>query len=134
MLGQQINEGTGKEVGRRILEGHGSGPVMGSSFQEAGKILGVDVQNSGTYTAVARPDGTLYGDGQGIAMSREGDVITWKGHGIGKMGPGSASWRGALYFQTASPKFARLNSIAGVYEYEIDMATGTQKGKMWEWK
>ena len=43
------------------------------------------------------------------------------------------SWRGALYVQTASPKLARLNSVALVYEYEVD-ENGNAHGKAWEWK
>lgn len=134
MLGQVIYEGQGQGLGRRVLPSQGQGPRMEAPFQESGKMLGVDFNNTGTYTAIARPDGMLQGEGQGIAMSREGDVVTWTGTGVGKMNQGGVvSWRGVLYFQTASPKFARLNSIAGVYEYEIE-ANGNQKGKIWEWK
>ena len=32
---------------------------------------------------------------------------------------GAASWRGALYFFSASPHFAQLNSIAVLFEFEI---------------
>ena len=134
MLGQLLYEGSGKEVGRRVLPSENSGPRMESSFREAGKLLGVEVDNSGTYTGAGRPDGTMSGTGQGIAMSKEGDVITWNGAGVGHFLPnGSIAWRGALYFQTASQKLARLNGVVGVYEYDIE-ANGTQKGKIWEWK
>ncbi len=134
MLGEKIYEATGKEIGRRVLPSQGGGPRMESSFREAGKMLGVDVDNTGTYTAGMRPDGTLIGEGQGIAMTKDGDGVTWVGTGLGRIGQGGViSYRGALYFQTASPKFARLNSIVGVYEYEID-PSGSQKGRIWEWK
>ncbi len=134
MLGKQIWEATGKEIGRRVLPSQGGGPRMEITFTEVGKMLGVEFNNTGTYTAVMRPDGTLYGEGQGIAMSKEGDGVTWVGSGVGRMGQGgSVSYRGALYFQTASPKFAQLNSIVGVFEYDVD-ATGGSKGKHWEWK
>ena len=134
MLGQQLFEGSGKETGRRILPNEGAGPRMEASFRDTGKLLGVDVDESGTYTAVGRPDGTLSGVGQGIAMSKEGDVITWTGTGIGHFLPnGSVAWRGAIYYQTMSQKLARLNSVVGIYEYEFD-ANGNGKGKVWEWK
>jgi hypothetical protein len=134
MLGKEIYEATGKEIGRRVLPSQGGGPRMETSFREVGKLLGVEIDNSGTFTGVMRPDGTLFGEGQGIAMSKEGDGITWVGQGVGRMGQnGTASHRGAFYFQTASPKFAQLNGIVGVYEYEI-AADGTHKGKFWEWK
>jgi len=35
--------------------------------------------------------------------------------------------------QTASPKLARLNSVALVYEYEVD-ENGNAHVKGWEWK
>lgn len=134
MLGQQLYEASGKEVGRRVLPSEGGGPRMEITFREMGKLLGIDIDNSGTYTSVMGPDGALRGQGQGIAMSREGDGITWIGQGVGRIGQnGVISFRGALYFQTASPKFVRLNSIAGMYEYEMD-PSGTHKGKIWEWK
>ncbi len=93
---------------------------MEITFHEAGKLLGVDVDNTGTYVNVMRPDGSLFGEGQGIVMSKDGDGITWVGQGVGRIGQdGAVSFRGAIYFQTASSKFARLNSVATVYEHDI---------------
>ena len=40
--------------------------------------------------------------------------------------------RGAFHFQTNSDKLSRLNSLAGVFEYDID-PDGNSKGKIWEW-
>ncbi|HYM10085.1 MAG TPA: hypothetical protein VEU62_05115, partial [Bryobacterales bacterium] len=93
-----------------------------------------DVHEILTYQAGTRPDGTLFGTGRGVGLTKEGDVVTWFGHGVGKFGEGGAvSYRGAVYYQTASPKFARLNSVAGVFEFEVD-AKGNTHGKIWEWK
>jgi hypothetical protein len=61
-------------------------------------------------------------------------MVTWKGQGVGKLLPGGAvSYRGALYYSMASPKLARLNTIAGVFEYDVD-ANGNTHTKTWEWK
>jgi hypothetical protein len=38
---------------------------MESSFQANGSLLGVNFKETGTYWTVVRPDGTLYGEGQG---------------------------------------------------------------------
>ncbi len=57
------------------------------SFQGSGSIRGVEVTNLGTYWYSVRPDGPLYGPGQGVGKFTE---------------RGGVSWRGALYFQTAS--------------------------------
>jgi hypothetical protein len=49
-------------------------------------------------------------------------------------GKGSAAtWRGAVYYQTASPKWTRLNGIAAVFEYETH-ENGNTTARVWEWK
>jgi hypothetical protein len=61
-------------------------------------------------------------------------MATWKGHGVGKfVGGGAVSYRGAVYYSTASPKLARLNGVAGVFEFDVD-ANGNTTAKSWEWK
>ncbi len=84
-----------------------------------------------------RPDGTLYGEGQGIAMSQDGDLATWIGQGVGTVGTvgtgGAVKFRGAVYYHSSSPKWARLNSVAAVFEYEVD-AEGNGHSHLWEWK
>ena len=77
----------------------------------------------------------MYGEGEGILTTQDGDVATWKGQGAGKSkGSGSAaSWRGAVYYQTSSKKLSKLNGIACVFEYEVD-ENGNSIGTLWEWK
>ncbi|MGH9036718.1 MAG: hypothetical protein ACRD0O_13225, partial [Acidimicrobiia bacterium] len=59
---------------------------------------------------------------------------TWKGQGVGRIGPGgTASWRGAIYFLSTSSAFARLNDVATLYEFEVDESGKTQ-ATFWEWK
>jgi len=91
-----------------------NGPEVEVSFQSNGTLRGVHETNMGTYITITRPDGTLFGEGQGVVMTDDGEMAAWKGHGVGRFtGHGSAvSWRGARYCQTNSPKLARLNSIA----------------------
>jgi hypothetical protein len=73
-------------------------------------MSGADVNGFGTYTSVVRPDGTLHGEGNG-----------------------AVSYRGILYYRTASAKLARLNTVGGVFEFEVD-AEGKTHSKIWEWK
>ena len=81
-----------------------------------------------------RPDGTLYGEGQGVIMGKKGHLATWVGQGVGMIKKdGAVSYRGALYYQTSSPGWARLNSVAGIFEYEVDVQGNTQ-AQLWEWK
>ncbi len=133
MLGEQIGESRGKRTGRRVLSSD-TGFKVEVSFEESGKMLGLDVNGFATYTAAPRPDGTLYGEGQGVITTRDGEMATWKGAGVGRfVGAGAVSYRGTLYYNTASPKLARLNSVAVVFEFESD-AQGNTSSKSWEWK
>jgi hypothetical protein len=70
-----------------------------------------------------------------IAMTDQGEVVTWRGQGVGRFtGHGMAvSWRGAIYYQTTSERLARLNGIAAVFEYEAD-ESGKTADKTYEWK
>jgi hypothetical protein len=97
-------------------------------------VLGVATTGLGTYTSSTRPDGSAYGEGQGLIMTANGELVSWKGSGLGRFGPGGAlSYRGILYFQTASKELARLNNMCGVFEYEVD-PSGNTTSKVWEWK
>jgi len=96
-------------------------------------MLGVATNGFGTYTSVVRPDGSIYGEGPGGMFTSDGELVSWKGSGLGKFGAGGTiSYRGILYFQTASQKLARLNATSGVFEYEVD-AEGRTRTKIWEW-
>jgi len=133
MLGEQISEGRGKRTARRVVA---TDPQLRIevSFEDTSKVLGVDGMNIGTYTAGNKPDGSLYGEGQGAFATKDGEIMTWKGIGIGRLLAGGAvSYRGCLSFSSASAKLARLNSIAGVFEFEVD-AAGNTHSKIWEWK
>jgi hypothetical protein len=132
MLGELIGENTGKRIVRRVLST--TPPTVEVSFEDSGKMLGLATTGFGTYTSVVRADGTIYGEGQGATFTAEGEMAAWKASGQGKFGPGgSISYRGILYFQTASQKLARLNAAPAVFEYEVD-PEGKTRTKMWEWK
>jgi hypothetical protein len=132
MLGDKIGEVKGKRLVRRVLSV--DPPTAEVSFEDAGKMLGVPVTGMGTYTSVIRPDGSIFGHGQGMSMTDEGEAVTWTGTGVGHFGPGgSVSYRGMLFMQTASKKLARLNNACAAFEYEVD-AKGTTVSKLWEWK
>ncbi len=134
MLGEKIGSETGKVTGQRVVANPGGGPKMETSFQASGKILGVSETSRATYWSVMRPDGTVYGEGNGIVMGQGGETATWIGQGVGTFKKGGAvSYRGAVYYQSASPKWAQLNNVAAVFEYEVD-AKGNTKSQLWEWK
>jgi hypothetical protein len=133
MLGELIGESQGKRTGRRVLSVDGGFKVE-VAFESIGKVLGIDVNEIGTYWSASRPDGSLYGEGQGVVITHDGEAATWKGQGVGRfVGGGAVSYRGAVYYSSASPKLARLNTVAAIFEFEVD-ASGNTQSKLWEWK
>ncbi len=133
MLGEQIGEETGKVTSRRVISVDG-GTKVEVTLQGTGKLLGVETRINVTYVAGIRPDGSLYGDGQGLVIGKGGEQATWKGAGAGKLLEGGAgSYRGAVYYSSDSPNFRRLNTVAVIYEYSAD-ADGNTKSKLWEWQ
>ena len=134
MLGERIGEGLGKVISQRVLPNPGGLPTMETSFQSTGKLMGLATTETGTYVAAFRADGTLFGQGQGIVMGDKGETASWTGQGIGLLQKdGSIKYRGAIYFDSKSPTFSKLTSIAGLFEYEVD-AQGHTKGQLFEWK
>jgi hypothetical protein len=134
MLGELIGDDRGQITSTRVLPTEpGQGPKVEISFEADGMILGIHAREVATYWAVPRPDGTLFGEGQGLLMSPQGDMATWRGQGVGRITEsGATEFRGAIYFQTASPNWVRLNAIAVVYEYSAD-ESGKTESKLWEW-
>jgi hypothetical protein len=134
MLGELVGQETGQVTAIRVLPGEGE-PSVEVSFQAAGTLLGTHATNIGTYTSVTRPDGTMFGEGQGVVMTESGDMASWKGEGVGHFtGEGTAvSWRGAIFYQSDAQSLARLNGIATVFEYDSD-ASGKTDARSYEWK
>jgi hypothetical protein len=132
MLGDPLGESKGKRIVRRILS---VDPVTAEvTFEDSGNILGVPITGTGTYTSVIRPDGSIYGEGQGLIVTQDGEALTWTGNGMGSFGPGgTVSYRGMLYYRTNSQKLARLNNASAAFEFEVD-AAGNTSSKAWEWK
>jgi hypothetical protein len=136
-LGELIGEDRGKMTGERVLDVQV--PKMETSFTMEGNYRGTLCTDVGTYTSLLREGGVLYGEGQGIVTTKDGQgIATWTGQGIGRfIGPGRVSFRGSLFFRTPSMsqggKLSYLNNIVGVFEYEVDEA-GNCSSKTWEWK
>ncbi|MEV7522306.1 hypothetical protein [Streptomyces sp. NPDC091371] len=134
MLGELIGEEQGETTGIRVLSTDGGHAVLEASFQATGTLLGASAKDMGTYESVTRADGTLFGQGQGITMTADGETLSWHGDGVGHFTEsGGVSWRGAIYYETTAERFAQLNSIAAVYEFETD-ESGRITAKVYEWK
>jgi hypothetical protein len=134
MLGAQIGVEHGKITGRRVLPSDGQGPKMEVTFEARGTFVGIDASGVGTYWTVVQANGALYGEGEGLITTDQGDLVQWTGTGRGRLTKqGGASFRGAIYFRTASAKLGHVNEVAGVYEHETDR-DGNVTTKTWEWK
>jgi hypothetical protein len=134
MLGEMIGELRGKTTGTRVLPGDDYRYVkMEITWEQSGKLYGVDAFETGTFTVFERVPGQIYGSGQGIVMAGEDSAI-WNGHGIAEMtGEGMGQrvvFAGA--FQGAGA-LARLNGVLVIGEQEVD-AEGNITTRAWEWK
>jgi len=89
MLGEMIGESQGKRTGRRVLS---TSPVfkVEVSFEDSGKILGIEYNGITTYWAESKPDGSLYGEGEGVYLLQNGENATMKGAGAGTIKAGGA--------------------------------------------
>lgn len=132
MLGELLGESKGKRIVRRVVS---SDPMrVEVTFEDEGKMLGVATTGFATYTADVCPDGSLYGEGEGGIITKDGEMVAWKGSGLGKLKEkGAVSYRGILYFRTASEKLKKLNTTPGVFEFEVD-GEARMHTKIWEWK
>jgi hypothetical protein len=134
MLGDSIGEVQGQTIGTRVLPDAGHGPRMEITDHGTGVLCGVQVTSTVTYQGTMRPNNSIAGEGTGIVMSADGEAATFRGAGVGTFtGPGAMHWVGSLFYETASPKLARLNGIAVAFEYDVD-ASGKSHGMFYEWK
>jgi hypothetical protein len=136
MLGEKIGDFQSRITGQRALPADGTRPKFETTADGHGQILGVPARIIATYWSVVLPDGTLYGEcpGQAVTMTQDGDTAVFRAGGAGRFGPGGAvSFRGAVYYQGATGKLARLNGMAAVYEWDV-AADGSARFSLWEWK
>jgi hypothetical protein len=137
MLGEKIGAFEGKITGQRVLPPEGECPKFEATAEISGTILNSTARMIATYWSLVRPDGSLYGEcpGQSVTITQDGDMGRFMGTGAGRFtGQGSAvSFRGAIYYQGATGKLARLNGLAIVYEWDVDQH-GNCQFHLWEWK
>jgi hypothetical protein len=122
-LGDQIGEVSGRITGTRVsTPSAGQPPRIEVSFQGSGTVLGQDVTNIATYSQTLRPGGILYGEGDALYITGDGQSAHWRGFGVGKpTGPFPAGHFAVCgSAETDSQALGRLNEIATVLEYDVD--------------
>ena len=134
-FGELIGEETGAVTAFRVVK-DGFGVKVESQFQGQGTMLGIPFVDYATYVSVYRPDGNFTGTADGVIFTQEAEAASYTGTGVGHMlgRGGAASWRGAVYFFSASPHFAQLNPIAVLFEFEIGDNARDLEIKYSEWK
>ena len=136
-LGDQIGEASGRITGTRVIAPSGTQRQVRIevSFQGSGTVLGQDVTNIATYSQTLRPGGILYGEGDALYITGDGQSAHWKGFGVGR--PTGAFPAGHFAVcgsvETESQALGRLNEIATVLEYDVDQE-GNIRYTMWEWQ
>ncbi len=129
MLGEKIADFSGTTAGQRVL----ADGTVETTVNLSGLLLGVQTNQIWTYVSEFRPDGSLSGEGHGVVMGEGGEAATGTAHAAGRLGEGgSASWRGVLFYESASEAWGPLNGLAGVLEFDTD-AAGNATGGVWEW-
>lgn len=137
MLGDVLGEHRGKVTGMRVLPGGDPRYLrMEISIQEAGPLCGIQATDVGTYTAFERIPGQIYGEGQGIISTADGESAIWNGHGVGWMtgrGMGMTFRFSVAYQASSTGKLARLNKVLVIGEHTVD-ESGNTHTQFWEWK
>ena len=134
-LGDLVLNETGSIDEVRELSNDASGIKNEIKLTLKGTIRGVEETTKWTYTALVRPDGSVYGEGIAVMTTVDGDVLNLTGAGAAKAaGPGeSTNFRTMLYAHTTAAKFTDLNHMGLVGEYDI-APDGKATNKNWEWK
>jgi len=126
MSGEKIGEGSGQRGMRKVLCTQPTFKVE-VSFEERATLLGAEGMNMGTYTATTKPDGSLEGIGEGVFATLDGEFVTWRGMGVGRfVEAGAVHYSGVISYSTTSTKLGKLNSIAGMFEFDVDAAGKTR--------
>jgi hypothetical protein len=137
MLGEKLGQESGKVTSRRILPGDDYRYVkMEVTFESTATIIGMEGMNIGTYVVFERVPGQIYGEGQGIFMTNDGEGAIWNGHGVGHPTEDGMGIRFAASVAFQAPttgKLSRLNGILVAVEHETDGA-GNARSELWEWK
>ena len=133
MLGELIGETTGKMSGQRVIDLEG--PTVETNVSSMGTLNGVQVTETLTFVSGPTSKGVIHGIGKGVINTKDGQIATFTGEGIGRFdSTGVLKWRGALFFHTNSEgNLQFLDNMVGVFESDVD-ALGNFTDKIWEWK
>jgi hypothetical protein len=129
MLGEQIGEFKGKNIGWRVLP---DGKIE-TTAEGTGKIFGMDVWLISTSVGTMA-NGIFIGEVNSMMTTMTGDSVMMKGNAVAwSTGNGGGTTRVATINTTQAQKLARLNKVIALHEYDTDR-DNNYNGKIWEWK
>jgi hypothetical protein len=121
-LGEPIYTENGKITGPYTYTANGTLANIGN------------VTNNGFIMTTPIGKDLLYGQGQGILSTKNGETATYTFQFIGSLSPDGQLPHGSWYIHTNSTgKMASLNNIVGITQSEIHQG-GQFLTKVWEWK
>jgi hypothetical protein len=132
MLGPDLGQEQGRIIGQRVLDAEG--PKIESTFSAEGTYRLIVVTDLGTYWTIPRTGGALYGEGQGLLTTTDGQFATWTARGLGRFTAPRTIWfRGSTFYQTDSTgSLAFINNLMAVFEFEVN-GVGNTSARNWEW-
>lgn len=135
MSGELIGEFRGKTIGMRIVEIFENGMETESTDHSAGRLLGIDAEDTGTNRSVWRFPDNIKGEGIGVITSKNGEIATYtvSGTGRGTVGSTEAIFHGIINLRSSTPQWSRLNGSPVMVEYKVDSEDNIH-WKIWEWK
>ncbi|SRR3989442_1497996 len=135
MLGDVIGEANGTLTSTEVLSVEQGSPRLRLTLRGSGKAMGVAFTDMITHSLEVRSSGVLYGEGETVWLTEDGEISTWKGFGVGRptgaSGGGTFAVAGSI--QTESKKLASLNGVACIVEYQLD-DKGNYHWTAYEWK
>jgi hypothetical protein len=132
MLGAELGQENGRIIGQRVIDAEG--PKIESTFSAEGIYRTIEVTNLETYWTIPRSGGALYGQGQGLLTTRDGQIATWTAQGLGCFTALRTIWfHGSIFNHTDSTgTFGLFNNLMAVFEYDVN-EVGNTSARSWEW-
>jgi hypothetical protein len=132
-LGELLGEASGKGAVTKVEAPEGAPPKVQIACQGQGTLLGMDMQDFGSYWQQVTPGGRLLASPpvDWVMVTADGDMAVWRGFGTGHVTGAGSRYAGCGWMSTDSPKLARLDTISTVAEFAADNE-GNYRWKLWE--
>lgn len=132
-IGEVVFETQGHSEGIKIID-MDKQKIEGSWSGNGTLQNGIQVIDFGTYFATIKDDGYWHGNGHGMIMSFDNEVVKYTFQSIGKMEDGKFKDIGSVIFDATTIHNGTLSSLEntiGIYTGEIDI-NGNSIIKVWE--